>query len=731
MKNLFVICTLALLAIVTTVPVAEAAALHGRVSSESGSALVRGERDDDWSYATLNTLILEGDTLWVDDSGTLEVELPDGAFLRLADGSRAEVAGLSPEIEVRGWTGSFYLQRVSRSGTGFRFVTPACTIEASQDSMIRVDIVADGATTVSARWGMATVRTDVGRPVVLTKGKRTFVDPGYLPAVPIYFDRTAEDAFDVWNRERGTLLALGENALQSSSSISSAPEGAYDLAAYGDWVYIDSEPYWRPTTVRGYVPYRHGHWSYVPAYGYVWVGSYPFSYVTSHYGRWRHHDEYGWVWCYRDQWAPAWAMTARCGSNFIWAPLDPFDRPVTIGVGYYEIGGLRISISASSYCRVDDLLYGPAVTYACKPDIVRPAYVNGDVYIWNITVNQGDSPNSRINFRRPIHSERDYSPRRVIRGPESAGKSGITARHRAVTLENKVDQKTFERVKLTGNRSLRTPVSASSREATVRPSRIDKQATLNTSATVNRLQRATAPAGQTTRSNDGSSRLQPFSGVVDKQGQTALRDRRSLSGSTSDTVGQDGSIRAAEPYRWTARPSTSQAPTVTRNDAASTRMQRTPVPQVTTRAPEVTTHVPDVRNRAPEVTQQVPQVTSRVPQVTSRTSTPQRIERTQVSTPMVTKTPDFRQRSTRTVTPDTTSRSLNRQTDSSSSPKLYQPHNPSGGNATQVHPKSPATRVDTRTAPVTSSRSPSTSSTQQSDSGRTTGSSGFSRARSR
>src|SRR5690606_3241032 len=71
--------------------------LHGRVSFESGGAMVKGQSGADWSYATVNTLILPGDVLWADESATLEVEMAGGSFVRMADGSRAEVVNVPPD----------------------------------------------------------------------------------------------------------------------------------------------------------------------------------------------------------------------------------------------------------------------------------------------------------------------------------------------------------------------------------------------------------------------------------------------------------------------------------------------------------------------------------------------------------------------------------------------------------------------------------------------------------
>lgn len=459
--------------------------LHARVSEESGGALVRGKEDEEWSYASLNTLILPGDTVWVDKSGTLEIEMSEGAFLRLADASKAEIVQLPPDAVVRGWTGAFYLQRLQRGAGSFVFETAACSVDLGRDSMVRVDILAEGATTVTVRWGQATIRTDQGRPVLVTAGKRSFIDPGYLPSPPIYFDRTAEDDFDIWNRERAKLLAIGADSaaggLKSTVQVTRVPLGVHDLSLQGEWIYIDTVPYWRPTVVVDFIPYRYGHWSYVPRYGYVWVGGYPFSYVTTHYGRWWRHPRHGWVWTYRDVWGPAWCATVRVGPYYVWSPLDVYDRPIVWGTAYFNIGSVRFSLGASSYCSAADLYWGPAVVYAATPDVV----VHTDVHIWNLT--PGRPLHVQVPYDRPILPVRDYTPQRVIRGPVLGGLKGVVARDRAVSLEESSGRASFAAVSQTGLRGLRTPITSTSRVARVRPTQVDSETALTTRATLRRL----------------------------------------------------------------------------------------------------------------------------------------------------------------------------------------------------------------------------------------------------
>lgn len=478
------------------VPAAADTAMHGRVSYEAGGAMVKGTADSDWSYATVNTLVLPGDTLWADAGALLEVEMNGGTFLRLADQSKVDVVSLPPNAVFRGWSGSFYVHRVSRSTGAVAFQTPACVIDAERDTHARVDIVENGATTVSVRWGRVTLRTEAGTPVVVGPGQRSYVDPGFLPSLPQRFDTNTEDDFDAWSRERARLVALGSDALPKSYRVTSAPLGTADLVNYGDWVYVDNTPYWRPTVIADYTPYRSGIWSYVPAYGYNWVGDYPFCYITSHYGRWTHHANYGWLWTYTDVWGPAWVASVRYGPYFAWAPLDPFGYPVRYGSSVFDFGSFRLTIGAGSYCLADNLFYG----YTYGRPLTSSVFTNvsgNNIYVWNIFGNT-------VNVNYPWAGGlpvRDYKPQRVIRGASeiAAGSRVIRAGERATRLETATGRSAFQAVDRTGARGVRTRATAHSRDARIRAVGVDEARAregLRTSERVARAAEATVDRTQ-------------------------------------------------------------------------------------------------------------------------------------------------------------------------------------------------------------------------------------------
>lgn len=390
---------------------------HGRISYDAGSNLVKGAEDADWGHATVNTPLLAGDTLWVDEGGTSEVEFSGGTFLRAADGSKIEIYALPPTALFRGWNGSTYLQRLQGSSGDITFETPAAKIYVEPDTMVRVDIMDKGATKVSVRYGHVTVKAFDGNGTVrMDSGESVYVDPGMLPSEPTPFDLNREDALDSWNRERAALLVDSTRNVPKEVVIREDTVGVSDLGQYGEWVYVDNRPYWRPTVVTNYVPYRYGYWSTVPRIGQVWVDNYPFSYVTCHYGRWQYTSAYGWCWSYDPVWSPAWVATIRCGDYYVWSPIGYDCRPVVFGGTRFVVGGVDFYIGAASYVPVTYFGYGPRYIYGCYPEF--GTYVNHatQINIWNINIGGRDNDRYRVPYTRDLPVERDYFPRRSIRG---------------------------------------------------------------------------------------------------------------------------------------------------------------------------------------------------------------------------------------------------------------------------------------------------------------------------
>lgn len=421
--------------------------MHARMSFDAGAAMIKGKDDSDWSHSPVNTLVLPGDTLWIDKGGNAELEFSGGSFLRLADGSKAEIAALPPGGRVKAWVGSFYVHRLDRSSGDFVLETPSCSVAVAESSSVRVDILENGSATISVWWGQASTTTDNGGSAPLAGGQRCWVDPGLLPSQVVSFDVNARDDFDVWNRDRIEVLMGGMRTaprITTAKPVDTTIIGYSELARCGDWVEVESRSYWRPTVIRAFVPFRHGHWSFVAGVGHTWVDEYPFGYVTSHYGRWHYFPSCGWVWDYDPVWSPAWVATVRCADYYVWAPIGYDCRPVTVRDSvFFSVGSVQFGLSCTSYVPVTHIYDGPIYVETCTPSVVT--YVerhHADINVWNIYAGTRDP--IRVPFDAAIAGRvRNYDPQRRIRGPLRAGVAEPEARVRVVRLENSVSRHDF------------------------------------------------------------------------------------------------------------------------------------------------------------------------------------------------------------------------------------------------------------------------------------------------
>src|SRR5688500_11655589 len=74
-----------------TEPQAQATHRTARISDVRGNLALRGEDEDDFSYAERNTVTRAHDTLWTSEESYGEIELEGGTWLRLAADTKLEI----------------------------------------------------------------------------------------------------------------------------------------------------------------------------------------------------------------------------------------------------------------------------------------------------------------------------------------------------------------------------------------------------------------------------------------------------------------------------------------------------------------------------------------------------------------------------------------------------------------------------------------------------------------
>jgi len=318
---------LALGLLAVAVPAAAATGSYGYVRVVEGSATVMQAGTTERSSAEINQPVLAGDRLWVPDRSHLEIVLADRNVLRVDGGSELVLERLagSPDRDDRATVlrlleGNVQLV-VFQDSLGDelpRVETPNATIYPRDYGVYRITADREGWSQLVVRRGSAEVRTDRGAESV--RADEEAVIDGSRAEVR---EASGVDPLERWARrlddesasETADLRYVDDNLRYQASS----------LNRYGDWVYADGSPYWRPRVAAGWRPYWQGRWVYTPV-GLTWVSSEPWGWVPYHYGSWDYLPAYGWVWQPGYVWSPAWVYWYWGPSYVGWCPTGYYTR---------------------------------------------------------------------------------------------------------------------------------------------------------------------------------------------------------------------------------------------------------------------------------------------------------------------------------------------------------------------------------------------------------------------
>jgi hypothetical protein len=301
---------------------------HGRVRYVEPGVTFQRSTDTGAEEAAANQPFLPGDRVWTDGSGRVEFQFPDGSTVRLDSRSKLDYSGheegRGERIALRLWSGSLIVRVRTRDSGHFEVETPAGTVEALDQAMVRVD-VDSGEARVSAYRGEA-VLDDGHRRVQIGQGERTFARWGGEAEEPRGFDLREEDDFASWDAARDS---EDDRAARSSEYLPHELDPyAGEFESNGNWRYEGEVGYvWSPRVGAGWTPYSNGHWAWT-AYGWTWIPNEPWGWAPFHYGRWGFSASLGWYWAPGHVWGPAW-VSWSVGDGYVgWCPLGWRDKPV-------------------------------------------------------------------------------------------------------------------------------------------------------------------------------------------------------------------------------------------------------------------------------------------------------------------------------------------------------------------------------------------------------------------
>ncbi len=308
----------------------------GRLSYLSGSVSFRPGDVDDWTDATINYPLHNGDHLWTDSDARAEITVGSSAF-RLAPQSAFGFLALDDRtVQVRLSQGSLNVRvRDLGESESLEIDTPSGAVALLRSGVYRVDVDSSGDTTsVTVRRGEAEV-TASGSAFPVHPEQTAMVVGGDSPTYDVR-DAIRSDDWEDWCASRDRRW----DDARSSRYVSRDVIGYEDLDDNGEWrTTPDYGPVWVPRTVAtGWAPYRYGHWAWVEPWGWTWIDDAPWGFAPFHYGRWVYVGD-GWAWVpgrvvARPVYAPAlvvfvggrnWsvAIGAGGGGGVAWFPLAP------------------------------------------------------------------------------------------------------------------------------------------------------------------------------------------------------------------------------------------------------------------------------------------------------------------------------------------------------------------------------------------------------------------------
>jgi hypothetical protein len=268
----------------------------GRLSYVEGTVSFHLGDQADWAPATVNYPVTTGESFWTEPSARAEIQIGP-AELRLDQTSELDVVRLDDAtIELQLDQGTLNLHLWQMPQGGISVLTPRG----------RVVLTALGSYDIDSGQPDGDVPSDHVQVTVLEgaarfEGDRGAVEIGHSEAAIISGEpmnvalaAATYGPFDDWAlaRERR------EAAAQQPGYVAPTVTGYQDLNEYGSWRH-DPEygGVWYPTDVpAGWVPYRFGHWAFVPPWGWTWIDDAPWGFTPFHYGRWvETGDRWGWV----------------------------------------------------------------------------------------------------------------------------------------------------------------------------------------------------------------------------------------------------------------------------------------------------------------------------------------------------------------------------------------------------------------------------------------------------
>ena len=339
----------------------------GRISLVQGQVLMQAKDEGEWTEASINYPIADGDRIMTERNGRVELQLKNGTYVRIGETSQLDIIALSVDrgkafIHLNQLEGKIYVNHrpVNEEASPLYIDLPYGVLSAFVPTRFRINLTSSEAR-ISVLEGNVEFKSD-GRPIPIAQGKTLIAkEGGYAEVAQLY----GRDEWDRWNEARDNEL-FQKRYVQTYLPPDLEPWG-YEMEGNGRWIYTPEYQYaWVPTVVVGWAPFQYGHWAWRRGI-YCWVPREPWGWIPFHYGRWVHIHHHGWAWVPPFRHATIWhpgAVGWHIGPTHVsWVPLAPGE--IYYGHRYYgphSVNINRVNINAQKNVHINSRVKDAVVT---------------------------------------------------------------------------------------------------------------------------------------------------------------------------------------------------------------------------------------------------------------------------------------------------------------------------------------------------------------------------------
>jgi hypothetical protein len=312
-----------------------------RLSLIRGNVQILTQDNEDWTPASINMPLNEGDRLWVAEDSRIELQVEGGVYVRADERTSLDILSVGGNaMQLYMDQGHLYINNRRGGIQTVQVDTPQSSIRSYDNSIMLLDIQEDSTTEVQTLKGYLHAENKEGKTTIGSGNALTIRPDGTAELAPI----GTPDEWEKWNMDRDRQLVVwGESSRYLPDALH---EYSSDFDQYGRWVYVSEYGYiWNPgMTAVDWVPYREGYWQWVRG-RYVWISYEPWGWAPYHYGRWAYVTGTGWCWVppaiNEIYWGPGYVGWVNTPEYIGWVPLAPGE--IYYGYGYYGPRSINIT----------------------------------------------------------------------------------------------------------------------------------------------------------------------------------------------------------------------------------------------------------------------------------------------------------------------------------------------------------------------------------------------------